>query len=265
MRSWRMCSKASPMWRDTQRAFAASLRNPGLPVPGTLSRTNGEASQRRFDVYRNNVAVGLMDAIADTYPVVRALVGDEFWAGLARNFTRLFLPSSPVLLDYGVDFADFISTQDDTATVPYLAHVAALEWAWNRAYHAADMAPIDIDILAAVPEDAVENIRLQFHPSGQLLQSPWPVASIWHAHQHQDPHSALGRIPGGGEQAIIVRPDGAVEVRALDPTAFNFTKALFDGQSLGQASPLVMGSGSLDLAGHLAALFETGAIVGIGR
>jgi len=250
------------MWRETQKQFAAALRDPGSPLPEAISNTNGRTSLKRFNVYRNNVAVGLIDALADTYPVVQALVGDDFFKSIARNFTRLFLPGSPVLLNYGEDFADFIATQSETAPTPYLSDVARLEWAWNRAYHAADKAPIGIADLADNPEGTVAHLSLQFHPSVQFLKSDWPIVSIWQAHQEKDPQNLLGQLPDRGEQALVVRPKMTVQTRVLDPVAYAFIKALYDGHTLGQASPLVIDTGPLDLSGHLAALFETGAIVG---
>lgn len=245
------------MWRDTQQQFAAALRDPGAPVPDSISAAHG------FDVYRNNVAVGLIDALADTYPVVHALVGEEFFRARARIFSRLFLPSSPVLLNYGGDFPEFLATQHEDEATPYLADVARLEWAWNRAYHAADVAPISIDELAAVPEQAVENVRFQFHPSTALVTSPWPIVSIWQAHQESDPENLLAQLPDREEAAIIVRPHLSVQINALDPVAYDFVRALHDGDSLGHASALVVGNRSLDLPGHISALFETGAIIAI--
>jgi len=251
------------MWRKTQKQFAAALRDPGTAVPATISDTGGKVSLKRFNVYRNNVAAGLIDALAATYPVVHALVGDDFFKGIARNFTRLFLPDNPVLQNYGADFPDFIGTQNETTSTPYLSDVARLEWAWNKAYHAADKVPSSIAALADAPDELVANIGLRFHPSARLIQSAWPIVSIWQAHQENDPQSLLGQLPDRGEQALVVRPDMTVHISTLDPVAYSFIKALYDGQTLGQASPLVIDRGPLDLSGHLAALFDTGAIVGL--
>ena len=253
------------MWREAQKQFAAALRDPSTPVPNAISKTADKTSTKRFNVYRNNIAVGLSDAIADAYPVVQALVGEAFFKGIARTFNRLFLPASPVMLDYGEDFPDFIATQSGTETLPYLGNVARLEWAWSRAYHAADATPTGIENLAAIPEDSIEGTRLQFHPSIRLLQSPWPIVSIWQAHQGQDPHGKLVPLPDQGEQAMIGRRGLNVEVRALDPVSFTFIKALHDGQTLGEASTLALGAGPQDLSTPIAALFESRAVVGVSR
>lgn len=69
---------------SSQSAFAAALLNPDLPCPGGLSTWNGSAPATRFAVYRNNVTVSLVDALADTFPVLQALVGEEFFRAMAR-------------------------------------------------------------------------------------------------------------------------------------------------------------------------------------
>ncbi|HSO45483.1 MAG TPA: DNA-binding domain-containing protein, partial [Rhodoferax sp.] len=53
-----------------QAAFAQALLNPHMPCPGGLTTCNGSDPATRFAVYRNNVTVSLIDALADTYPVV---------------------------------------------------------------------------------------------------------------------------------------------------------------------------------------------------
>ena len=49
---------------STQTAFAAALLDPDLPPPDRLIAWNGSDPARRFAVYRNNVVVSLVDALA---------------------------------------------------------------------------------------------------------------------------------------------------------------------------------------------------------
>ena len=58
-------------------------------------RLNGSDLARRFAVYRNNVIVSLVAALADTFPVLRQLVGDEFFDAMA-GFTCARIRPSPV-------------------------------------------------------------------------------------------------------------------------------------------------------------------------
>ena len=53
--------------------FAAALRRrrcstPARPVPPVVAGPRGKAATRRYDVYRNNVTVSLIDALAAVYP-----------------------------------------------------------------------------------------------------------------------------------------------------------------------------------------------------
>ncbi len=48
--------------------FAAALLDPDLPAPSTIS----PAHRSRFAIYRNNVALSLVEALATRFPAVRA-------------------------------------------------------------------------------------------------------------------------------------------------------------------------------------------------
>lgn len=50
-----------------QQAIAAALLDPAQPCPPGLTTWNGSDPAHRFAVYRNNVIVSLVDALADTF------------------------------------------------------------------------------------------------------------------------------------------------------------------------------------------------------
>ena len=68
--------------------FAAALLDPAAPCPSGLVTWNGSDAAQRFGVYRNNVTVSLIDAVADTFPVVQQLVGADFFRAMAGAFVR---------------------------------------------------------------------------------------------------------------------------------------------------------------------------------
>ena len=45
-------------------AFAPALMDPGRATPADVVGPRGKAAVKRYNVYRNNVAVGLVDALA---------------------------------------------------------------------------------------------------------------------------------------------------------------------------------------------------------
>src|SRR5205807_2161977 len=128
---------------ERQRTFSAALLDSDLPAPPGLLGPDGEPSPRRFSVYRNNVVVGLVEALKANYPAVCRIVGEDFFGAMARDYVVARPPTSPILLDYGGDFAAFIAGFEPTANLPYLADVARFERAWSEAYHACEACALD--------------------------------------------------------------------------------------------------------------------------
>jgi hypothetical protein len=122
-------------------AFAEALLARDFDCPPGLRTWNGSDPGTRFAVYRNNLVVSLVDALADTYPVVQEMVGVEFFRAMAREFVRVQPPASPVLAHYGAGFAEFIEDFPPAAGLPYLPDLARLELMRVEVYHAADDAP----------------------------------------------------------------------------------------------------------------------------
>jgi hypothetical protein len=70
----------------------------------------------------------------------------------------------------------------------------------------------------------------------------------------------------GGEDALIVRPDAEVEVRAVPPGGAAFIEALAAGRWLATAAEAALAAdGRFDLASNVRGLIAAGAIVGLAR
>ncbi|KAF0122956.1 MAG: hypothetical protein FD148_2860 [Methylocystaceae bacterium] len=93
-----------------QNAFLRALLDPELPPPNGLEASHGFPPERRFAIYRNNVCVGLVDALAERFPICLQLVGDEFFRAMAQCYVRERLPRTPMLFEYGDAFATFFRT-----------------------------------------------------------------------------------------------------------------------------------------------------------
>lgn len=230
-----------------QHAFAAALLVPAMAIPAGIRaggsqerRHDGQDQQRRFAVHRNNVVVSLVDALAATFPVSQALVGEEFFRAMARERVQADPPRSPVLIEYAQEFPDFVAGFAPAAGVPYLADVARIEALRVRAYHAADASPAPESLyreLLAAPE-ALAAARMTLHPACHWLHSDYAAHSIWLAHQGlEDPASASldGIDIERAEDVLIARPEFVVVVATLPRGATGFLEALRDGQTLASA------------------------------
>src|SRR5256886_15277701 len=220
-----------PQLAERQRDFAAAVLDAALPMPAGLVGPDGEPSLKRFAVYRNNVVAGLTEALKDAFPAVRRIVGAEFFQAMARAYVVIEPPPSPILLDYGAGFPDFIREFEPAAVLPYLADVARIERAWTESYHAPQASPIDPGALTAIAPEQLPMVRLQLHPSTRLVRSQFPALTIWQMNVG-DGVPAPVDLAAGGEHALVVRPLAGVEVRLISRGSFNFVQALAGGASV---------------------------------
>jgi hypothetical protein len=247
-----------------QAAFAEAVLDPGRPVPAAVAAVGGAAAAKRFAVYRNNVVVGLIGALEAGFPVVRRIVGDEFFAGLARVFVAAHPPRSAVMTTYGDGFADFIAAEPALDELPYLADVARLEAARTRAYHAADAHSLGPQAFAAIAADELDGVTVALHPSLEIVRSRYPIVTIWAMNAGE---AALGPVDDWtDEDALVVRPEFDVLVSALPPGGSVFLHALASGAPLGAAAAdAARAAATFDLTTNLIGLIRSGLAIGVGR
>jgi hypothetical protein len=240
-----------------EMTFADALLNADRPIPDGVIAYNAASPARRFGVYRNNVMSGLLKALASRFPVVEKIVGDEFFAAMARVFVTAQPPRSPLLAAYGDAFPAFVAAFEPARDLPYLADVARLEAARTRAYHAADATPAGADQFATLDGDVVGHLRIALHPSAEIVRSPFPIVTIWAMNSGEQ---ALAPIEDWhGEDALVARPHLDVQVRTLPPGGAAFLLALAAGRTLGDAAEAALADDpGFDLTSNLAGLIGSG-------
>lgn len=238
-------------------SFARALLNPQQAVPESIVAEAGTAPARRFAVHRNNFVAGLVKALQARFPVVEKIVGQEFFAAMARAFVAQKPPRTPVLAAYGDEFPAFIAGFAPARALAYLADVARLEAARTRAYHAADAVPVDPSRFATLDPNAVGDIRIDLHPSAAIVRSVHPIVAIWAMNSGERKLAPIE--PWHGEDALVIRPHLDVEVRLLPPGAATFLEALGAGRPLREAAEAALADhADFDLSRGLAGLIGTG-------
>jgi putative DNA-binding protein len=209
----------------------------------------------RLKVYRSTFLASLTAALRLSYPAVHRLVGEAFFEGVAQIFVAERPPRSAYLDEYGADFAEFLARFPPAASVPYLADVARLEWAVNRALHAPDTEPLDLARLAALAAEDAARLCLVPQPSVGLLRTDYPADAIWRAVLDRDDR-ALSAIDlaAGPAWLLVERVETGVEVLRMSEPEWRFMVALCWGRALEAA---LDASPHIDapplLASHLAA------------
>lgn len=240
----------------SQTDFRGALLDGAAPRPGGLRDGRGRPAGRRYDVYRNNIATSLGEALTTGFPAVVKLLGEENFKTLAAIYLRAEPPESPRMIYYGAGFGDFLDGFDPLRKYPYLGDVARLEYALRQSYHAGDAPPLPAEALAIDPESLMA-ARIGLAPAVRLIRSRYPVVSIW-------AYNMVAGSPkpqGTPEDALILRTEFDPEPHVLPPGGAEFIAALMASETLATAYEAALArAGEFDLSQVLALLLAGNAL-----
>ncbi|VVQ25037.1 hypothetical protein PS925_05652 [Pseudomonas fluorescens] len=217
-----------------QASFAQALD--ASPSAATLPHGwfNGDADDwRRFSRYRSGLWQHQAQSLALTYPVLQALVGEDFLRTLAYDYGREYPSRHPDLSRFGEHLPAYLADYPATREYPYLPAMAALEWAVHCAARAEDAVALNTRDLAAMSSEQIDAQHLTLHAGCALLHSEWSIASLWNA--HVDPAQAFPDLQPGRYCALVYRHGWQVKVREVDPAEAAALARFRDRASLGEA------------------------------
>ncbi|MBA5605345.1 DUF692 family protein [Duganella sp. FT3S] len=254
---------ALPVFAHTQHEFAAALFDPAEEA-AVQARFRAGQDGRRFGLYRGNLTATWDKTLANAYPVIRQLVGAEFFGGLSRAYGLAHPSDNADLNRFGAHFATFLASFPPAAPLPYLPDMARLEWAMHRAHYAPDAEAVSAGQLAAIAPARLEQCTMRLHPACSLHASSWAVVPLWLAHQpgaEQDFPAAMAQP----SHAIVLRPQWQVRLLPLCPAAHAALAQLAAGATFGAALDAAFAlDEDFDIGGQLGLWLEQRLIVDTG-
>ena len=211
-----------PSLRETQQELAASLLSMRSDVSWGTS------------AYRRNAFGNWTGALANAYPIVRKIVGEDFFDGLARAYAREHPSTSGDLNECGVRLPGFVAAFPHTQDLPYLPDVARMEWLARLALYAPDAPVFDPAALAKVPPENYPALRPKLAPGATVFRSDWPVARVWEVHQEGYRGDFAVNFVPGIHRVLVYRPRWRAEVRPISLGEYRFLAGAGRGESLGE-------------------------------
>lgn len=164
-----------------QAAFFAAVTHPRstLAIDGTETAAPEAVAfgtplpAARLAVYQNGYRARLVECLADDYPAVQHLLGEDDFERLCHGYIAEY-PPGPSLNDFGASFARYCFSHPGTHTT-FAAELAQLEWALVRAVHASDAEQLSAARLAALTPEDWHSARLCPSPTLTLIGTLYPV------------------------------------------------------------------------------------------
>lgn len=160
--------------------FHAVAGEGSLPETAALVRGGALEPEDRVGIYAEMYWLRMRDTLRGDYPYVLQILGEEdFDVLVARHLKRR--PSTHYSLGrLGVAFADTVA-ESALDGLPWLADLAALEWARAEAFVALDAPVLPLVALSTLNEETFTHSRLVTSPSLRLLHPTWDVLPVWRA------------------------------------------------------------------------------------
>jgi hypothetical protein len=226
-----------------QREFFAALR---MPLRGTSRRStslppceDGHApeflataerlmlpgdnlsSAERLELYHRQYWFRVLDSLADDFPVLRRMAGEEpFWA-LMEAYLQAFPSESFTLRHLGRAMATFLAGWDgiDATRRRWFSALAELEYAAMETFEAAER--------QALPPERIASEVLELQPHVRLIEMPVPadLCRTWETFTPVDEEKTRVAVWRGAKGAHMQR---------LEPVEFVLLRRLQQGGALAE-------------------------------
>lgn len=178
---------------ELQTAMAMALRHGPEAVPWAAFSGAQERVLLGFKIHANTISHGRLTALEDTFPRLRAALGEARFNCLSRRFVEAEGGKGQPLAALGRDFPEFLAGHRVGAALVALGWV---ERAWLQAWGAADARALTLTDLAGLDPAALLALPVRRHPAARLI-AVLPRTRV-----------LLGL--SNTRQVLITRPDGEV-------------------------------------------------------
>jgi hypothetical protein len=252
---------------EIQRAMAAAVMMPLTPdedmqsfdpdgrdmhaVAGAFIAPNNRLSAfERLELYNRQYWYRLLDALADDFPALRAVLGPQRFESFSIAYLKDHPSRSFSLRNLGSNLVAWMAEHPEQAGRRYrLARdIARLEWAFVEAFDNAENKPLTMEQIRGLSGES----KLALQPHVRLLtldHSAVDLVLALHSRQrrdsseagvrHDDSENASGaplpRVPRRPTWVVAHRIDNSVYYRSLMREEFLTLLAIQSGQPLGEA------------------------------
>jgi len=176
-------------------------------VEGLFAGDERMGAVERLDVYANMYFFRLRDVLAEDFARTAAALGEARWHNLITDYLLAHPPTKWSLRWAGEALPEFLRGHAYGAERPWLADVAALEWARSEAFQSVDADAMRAEELVNVHPDVWPALTFGAVPGTALVASRWDLSGWWDGGGTEPP----AETPG--EQVLLVWRDSEDDVR----------------------------------------------------
>jgi hypothetical protein len=194
----------------------------------------------RLNIYNNMYYFRLLDSLAEDFPMLQAVLGEDAFARLVTAYVETHPPERPSLRDAGRRLPTFVTAwaqvEETDVDAGALADLAALEWARVDVFDDADCAVLTAAHLGSVGAEDVAALPLHAVPASRLLRLAHGAHLIWRAVDRAQPIPAVEAQP---TLVLVWRQERAIFHRALEDDESEAAARIVTGTTFGAICELL--------------------------
>ena len=199
-------------------------------IAASIADQYGLDAGARLAIYYNAYRIRMREALAEAYDKTWTCVGDALFEQLAHSYLVAHPSTFRNLRWFGDRFAAHAA--QELEDYPWIAELAALEWALGLAFDAPDADTASVAALRDVEPDDWAGLTFGLHPSVRLLPMRWNTAAIWQAlHDGAEPPEA--EASAQAVTWLVWRADLKPHFRSLDTLEAEALRRIGEGAAFG--------------------------------
>lgn len=168
-----------------QQQFIGMLLQDDRQIASRIIGTRKVPVETRLGIYAEAYHFRLIDALADSYPAVHTLLGDDAFTDMSQAYIRQHPSQHFSIRWFGHRLATFLRRSPLYSDKPVLAEMALFEWTLREVFDAADFTPLDRAHLLQLPAASWVDLRVTLNPTIRRIELNWNVPALWQAIERQ--------------------------------------------------------------------------------
>lgn len=175
--------------KEIQSLFQAAVMGGETDFLSRIDDSGKISPERRLHIYQHAYRARLGDVLAEDFPVLHTMLGDEVFYGLCRQYIDRHPSSHPSLRYFGQHLEDMVTREPPYRNNPIVGEMARFEWIFHDVFDAPDRDIATIEEVGALDPSVWTTLRFSFHPSLHIAPYNWNVAAVWTSVQdeHEQP------------------------------------------------------------------------------
>jgi hypothetical protein len=166
---------------ELQLALQDFLLDKTLDASSLTLETPSFSKQERLQIYHDAYRLRLIDALRNDYPALETYVDDDEFIALAIEFIAEHPSHHPSLRWLGEKLPSFLRQHAHWKERIEVVELAEFEWRQVTAFDAADTPLASIDELCTLPPEQWMTLKLELHPSLQLIHCHSNAPTLWNS------------------------------------------------------------------------------------